>query len=299
MKISVQTGNVIDTFGIEEGFKMIHEAGFEAVDINLDHCLRGSEIRSGETSGFFDQSDEAILAACRPYKEAADKYGITFTQAHAPFPNRVPDAAMNDYVLKAVQKTIMMCNYFGCGNLVVHEGSLSFADRTADEWDYNINMYTQLIPYLKLYNVVCCLENLFCTYRGKVMQGPCANPIEACRYIDTLNEIAGERCFGFCLDVGHAMLVGQDVYSFIHALGDRLQCLHIHDNNGQTDQHMLPYMGLTDWDRFCRALKEIGYNHDLSFETFAATSSFDKELCPHVLRLAAATASLFRTRITG
>lgn len=299
MKISLQTGNVLDRFGIEEGFRLIKEAGFEAVDLNMDHCLWPAQISQGDCSGFYDQTDEEILEACRPYKEAAAKYGLTITQAHAPFPTRVHNEEMNAYVEKAVQKTIMMCGYLECPRLVVHEGFLPYADRTEDEFDYNIKMYTTFIPYLKKYNVICCLENLFTGNRGHVMAAACAAPDEAIRYLDTLNEIAGERLFGFCLDIGHALLCARDVQEFIIRLDHRLECLHIHDNNGIKDDHVLPYWGLTDWNRFCNGLRAIGYEKDLSFETFHATDLYPAELVPHVLKLSAATAGYFRTQILG
>lgn len=300
MKLSVQTAPILDLFGIDEGFRMIREAGFEAVDLNIDHCLSYSDIINGRCGGFFAQSDDQILEACRPYREAAEKYGVTFTQAHAPFPNRVPGAdATNEFVLRAVKKTVMCCGFFGCGNLVVHPAHNrdNHSISLQDEWDYNLAMYAALIPDLKRYGVTCCLENMFWSHRGKIMASACADSAEANRYIDTLNGIAGERLFGFCLDVGHALLVGRDVHDFILELGDRLQALHIHDNNGLTDEHLFPYMGLTDWNRFCMGLGEAGYRGDLSFETFNGIQTFDHALAPHLLKLLGATGQLFRERI--
>ena len=39
MDISVQTGDVVVDFGYELGAKMIRQAGFTAVDWNIDHAL--------------------------------------------------------------------------------------------------------------------------------------------------------------------------------------------------------------------------------------------------------------------
>jgi len=301
MLISVQTGSILDPFGIEEGFQMIADAGFDGVDINLDHCLPSRQIREGVCAGFFDQSDEAILAAIRPYREAAQKRGIRILQAHAPFPTYTTDRAMNDYVSHALKKTIMMCNFLGCKYLVVHPGFLPADARMTpdEEWALNIEMYSNLIPALKEYGVICCLENMFSGLRGKLMQAICSVPEEANHYIDLLNEIAGEELFGFCLDTGHAMLLGQDLYTVIHQLGSRIRILHVHDNNGLSDEHLFPYMGITDWDRFCRGLKEINYKNHLSFETFRGLDTFDAALTPELLKLLHATGELFVSRIEG
>jgi len=301
MLLSVQTAPILDNWGIDEGFRMIAEAGFGGVDWNVDHCLPGTQIRAHECGGFYDQTDEEILAFCKPYKDAAEKYGVRFVQAHAPFPNYVADEKTDEYVLEAVKKTIMMCGYVGCPNLVVHPGFLPYDQRLTpeQEWDFNIKMYSALIPSLKKYNVFCCLENMFSGHRGKVMQAICSDPYEAVRYIDALNEIAGERLFGFCLDVGHATLLGLDAGEFALQLGDRIQVLHVHDNNGVSDQHLFPYMGITNWDSFLSALKAINFTGPFSFETFNAIQTFDPALAPNLLSLLHATGKLFESRIEG
>ena len=297
MRISVQTAGITNRFGIDEGFRMIREAGFEAVDINLDLFLPYRQIVAGDVFGFFGQPDEDILAACAPYKAAAKANGIGFTQAHAPFPNRLRDEAVNAGVLNAVEKTIMMCGELGVPRLVVHPGFFAYPEIVDDEWEWNRRMYTALIPALREHGVVCCLENMFTMKGRKVLCGPCASPGEANRWIDALNDIAGERLFGFCLDVGHAQLVGRDIYPFVLELRKNLTCLHIHDNDGEGDEHVFPYTGMMDWERFCMALRDAGYRGDLSFETFRSMEIYPPELGQDALNLAGATARYLRSRV--
>lgn len=299
-KIGVQTAPVIDLLGPEEGFKMIHEAGFDCVDFNVDHWMTGSEIRKGEFSGFFDQDMDAILEAMRPYKEAAEKYGVGFGQAHAPFPSYVKENDfVNGKVLDALKKCVEICAYVGCPHLIVHPAFFDYDNRMDPdtEWDANIKLYTALIPVLKKCHVTCCLENMFTGRKGKIYEAICSDFNEAAAYIDELNDIAGEKCFAFCLDTGHALLLGHDIYTAIMQIGDRLETLHIHDNNGQSDQHIAPYMGILDWNRFIQGLRDVGYQGNLSFETFNACQVFDHELMPDVLRLIAATGRMFARRI--
>ncbi len=301
MMLCVQTAPILDTFGIDEGFRMIAEAGFGGVDFNIDHAWPGGKIRANDCSGFFDLSDDEMKEAMRPYKEAAEKYGVKFWQAHAPFPTFVPENSTNEYILHTLKKTIMLMGYLECPNLVVHPGFLGDMDKLpADaEWNYNVNMYSALIPDLKKYGVVCCLENMFSGYRGKVVEAICSDFDEANAYIDHLNAVAGEKLFGFCLDVGHATLLGKDIAKVIRTLGDRITVLHVHDNDGMRDEHLFPYMGVTNWDRFCAGMKEIGFDKPLSFETFNALATFDKALWPQMLKLLFATGELFAGRIAN
>ena len=122
---------------------------------------------------------------------------------------------------------------------------------------------------------------------------------EAARYIDELNAIAGEKLFGFCLDTGHLLLLSLDVYDCIVALGDRIVALHIHDNNGVDDEHVLPYTGVLNWSRFIKGLREISYKGTINFETCGAHRKFPKELLPSMLSLLADTGKYFDEKINA
>ncbi|MBQ2956871.1 MAG: sugar phosphate isomerase/epimerase [Clostridia bacterium] len=301
-KISVQTAPILNLFGADEGFKMIHEAGFDGVDFNIiDQALPGSKIARGELDSIYDKSDEEIIEYFRPYKEAAEKYGVSFCQAHAPFPSWIKDKPVtNEYMIKVFEKCLMVCSYIGCPYLIVHPFFPGYNDTLLPEveWELNIRQYSQLIPAIKKYGVKVCLENMFTANRRKVYAAICQDPEVTNRYIDTLNEMAGEKCFAFCLDTGHALLVGSDIYTVIRKLGNRIETLHIHDNDGWDDQHLAPYMGILDWDRFVKGMREIGYKNALSFETLNAINVFDTELAPHVLNLIGATGKMFARRIS-
>ncbi|MBR0462995.1 MAG: sugar phosphate isomerase/epimerase [Clostridia bacterium] len=302
MKIGVQTAPILDNLGIDEGFRLIHEAGFDCVDFNIDHCMTYREITTGEFSGFFDQSMDDILKATAPYKEAAEKYGVTFAQAHAPFPTYVKDKPQtNERVLDALKKCVEICAYVGCPHLIVHPAFCPYEDRLdpETEWDINIKMYSALIPVLKKCHVTCCLENMFTGHKGKIYEAICSDFNEAAAYIDELNDLAGEDCFGFCLDTGHALLLGHDIYTAIMQVGERIKALHIHDNDGRDDLHIAPYTGILDWNRFIAGMRDSGFRGVLSFETFNACNKVDQELYPEMLKLIAATGRMFSRRIEG
>ena len=298
MKIGVQTGGAEEILGVDKTYKLIKESGFDAVDVNLDHLLLGGQIRAGEHVPAFEGTDEEILEYFHPWKEAAEKYGLENYQAHAPFPGYVDKPEYDDYLLKALEKTIMGCAYIGCQRLVIHPFFLSY-DKQLDpqtEWDVNIQRYSALIPAAKKYGVKLLLENMFSSYRGKIYSAICSDISTACKYINTLNEIAGEKLFGFCLDTGHLLLLGLDVKKAMIQLGDRIEAFHVHDNDGILDQHLAPYMGKLDWNRFVEGLREIGYQNVLSFETFNIWNAFDHELCPSVMKLIAETGRMFARR---
>ncbi len=65
------------------------------------------------------------------------------------------------------------------------------------------------------------------------------------------------------------------------------------------DRHMAPYAGSILWDEFYEELRKIGYDEDLSFETFRQVdrSVIDPELAPTFSKRIADIGSFFRRKI--
>lgn len=292
--ISVQSGDWYDESNDEASMKRLADAGFNAIDFNLDHIFSPSDYRKGKEFPICDMSYEELEKHYAPLRAAAEKNGITIAQTHASFPIYYPDEdKVNEYIFTVLEKTIAINSFIGCGATVIHP--YTCADKELCR-RVNMDIYTRLIPTAKKYGVKICLENLFYCINGLVIGGECYEPNEACTYIDELNAIAGEEVFGFCLDVGHAHLVGQNIKRFVKTLGKRLTVLHIHDNNGVFDQHLMPYTQVsgwgdkcaTDWNGFIEGLRDIGYSGPISFETFKVTNLFPAALTDDVLKLISA-----------
>jgi sugar phosphate isomerase/epimerase len=278
-QISVQTMEILEHFGIDEGFKMIHDAGFDGVDFNF--VGREWNFKRFDMKSSFDQDDEALREAFRPYKEAAEKHNVRIIQMHAPAPGWSPfdSAEVEDYVIRAYEKVIMLCSYMNCSHLIVHPFFPEYHRSVSaeKEWETNIRLYSRLIPAAKKYDVTICLENMFTVFKGKIYSAICQEPEEVNRYIDTLNEMAGKKVFAFCLDTGHSLLVGKDILRVICALGHRIETLHIHDNDQWHDSHQIPFSMQMDFEAIVKALKEIGYSGYFTLEADQYLSAYDRE----------------------
>jgi sugar phosphate isomerase/epimerase len=304
MKISAQTKGALDIMGIEAGMKALADAGFEALDLTLDFPMKWDDLEAGKENEFY--RDENIYPYLDEIKSAAEKYGITFGQAHAPAPLYIKDAPKaSENIQNYVRKCIKLCEYVNCPRLVVHplfDGSARFPKFTKEEeYKINIEFYSSLIPLLKKHGVVCCLENMWIQdwKSKKAYAGACSDLGEVISYIDELNGIAGEKCFGFCLDTGHLLMLGQDHCYWIEKLGKRLESLHIHDNDGVNDDHTLPYLGCGNWDRFIHGLRKINYRGNISFEASPFNEAFPSELNCAALNMIGAVGKYFLGRITA
>lgn len=305
MKISVQSAGAADILGAEKGYELIRKAGFTAIDWNaLDQSLPSARIRGLQYEGnIYERPIEEIYAHFADEVAEIRKNGLTITQGHAPFPAYVAGhPEVLDYMIEVYKKVILLCDHCGCKNLVIHGVSMAPNDKdmTPDMvGKLNMKLYSSLIPTLLQCNVVVCLENLF-TWDGCACHAVCSDPQEAVAYIDELNAMAGREVFGFCLDTGHAALLGRDLRCIVPVLGKRIKCLHIHDNDGRVDRHLAPMTGKLNWNYFCDSLRAIGYDGDLNFETFAQAMKaydFGEEMILPWLQLIANIGLCFRDRI--
>jgi sugar phosphate isomerase/epimerase len=70
---------------------------------------------------------------------------------------------------------------------------------------------------------------------------------------------------GVCLDYGHAFLMG-DLVDAIETVSGHLVTTHVHDNEGKTDAHLVPFDGGIDWAAAMIATQKVGYDGTLLLE---------------------------------
>lgn len=304
-KIGIQSTGSIIQGDIEAGYRRIKEAGFDCVDFNFDEYLHCTMVQRGEINEVFNRPVEEVWKDFKIHAEAAADCGLTFEQMHAPFPVKQKGMdEVNAKMFRITENCMDICSRMGGRYLVVHPVTLAYEYSKKEEYDFNMEMYQGLIPAAKRYGIVICLENMFMDQNAHLTEGVCSDFVEAAAWIDELNGIAGEELFGFCFDIGHANILGKNLYQSVVALGDRLKILHVHDNDGVSDLHTMPYTfarswnpAATDWEGFLRGLREINYKGVINFETFRCMESFPRELHISVLRLLADMGKYFSGRI--
>ncbi|MBR7161247.1 MAG: sugar phosphate isomerase/epimerase [Clostridia bacterium] len=304
ISISLHRQNFEALGGIDAGFAALKEAGIEAIEYAfITPDINWEDMKAGKRSQYFEE--EYFWEHARELKGASLKYGIPIEQCHAPMPSFISGATEegNAIFREYMAQTIEFCGFCGTKTLIIHplfDGSYRFPKLTKeDEVMANFDFYTSLIPLLKRHGVVCCLENMFTQdwKTKKIYTACCSDMNEAVYYIDAFNRIAEEELFGFCLDIGHLLVLGLDGKNCMEQLGSRVKALHIHDNDGFDDQHLSPYHGLNDWERFLKGLIAIDYEGNLNFENPGSLKQVPPALLPSVLRYTADVGNYFRARI--
>lgn len=71
----------------------------------------------------------------------------------------------------------------------------------------------------------------------------------------------------FCFDIGHANAFTKNLYDDIwDKLFLKLQCVHLHDNDGKQDAHLLPGMGTINWGYWKEKLEKLIPMKHFTFE---------------------------------
>ncbi len=246
MRLSSNMFKIHDAFGARGVFDVFAKVGIEGIDFNNDFA----EYRTNEHSEQF----------YRDLSKYAEAKGIAVCQAHAPFPSSFTDEEKTAKRFDEIVLAMKNAAYLGAPMIVVHPCThLDFSIEGNPEilFEYNLNFYRRLIPYAEKFGIKIAIENID---RLSVT----STPERLNRLYDTLDN----PVFTVCFDVGHCLFEGVNPAEAIRKVGDRLVngCTHIHDNCGASDDHTLPYYGKADWESVMKALAEIGYAGDLSYE---------------------------------
>lgn len=271
MILSTQNTGLSAAYGHEGAIDVMKAAGYDAMDMSLFCMSNGDDIFNSD-----DYKKRAL--EIRAY---ADEKGIPFNQSHAPFifdwkhPN-----VYEEHVLPRTTRALEITALLGAKICIVHPISpLEYFGHEQELFQRNMSMYRALLPYAKEYDVKIALENMWQIERKRKIIGPnvCSHAQEFARYLDALDD----EHFVACLDLGHSGLVAQEAQDAIRILGhDRLKALHVHDNDYRNDMHTLPFLGQMDWEAIMKALADIRYDGEFTFEADAFLSRFPKDYKP-------------------
>lgn len=269
MLLSTQTDLFGKVYGDAAAIRMIKAAGFDAFDMsffemfgNKDYPMNGDNWRD----------------YVRSLRAVADECGIVCNQAHAPFASSTGDDADDKRRFDAIVRSMEAAAMLGAKVIVVHpKHHLPFTTCKDALFDMNVQFYRSLLPYCEQFGIKVACENMW-QYNhaaGRIIDSTCSRSEEFCAYIDAVDSpyLVG------CLDIGHAELTDEDLPHFIKMLGkERLQALHVHDNDLHGDDHTLPFTRKIDFSAVTAALADIGYAGDFTFEADNFLKQFPREL---------------------
>lgn len=229
-------------------------AGYRVLDINLcmamnpDSALRGPRWRE--------------------YVEHIGQYassrGVRFTQSHLPYYDVFSDSVTEqdrEMWEELIRRCIVASGMLGVRWAVTHPGTVYGAENNEHvQLERNLAYYARHTETANREGVGIALENDFGPQGGYAY---CASVRELRTLVDAFGD---PEHIGACYDFGHANLAGGNHRANLNLLGSRLKAVHVQDNHGERDEHLMPFYGSIDWKQAMAGLADIGYTGELTYE---------------------------------
>lgn len=241
MKLSMWSSYYID-LSPEEAILELEKNGYGYTELSDEHA-----------AVLLSRGDAKTVGA--EFKRFADSHNVSIPQGHLYLRVALCDKSQNS--IDVLKNWLDLFEAIGIKYAVLHCDSLkNTPDIGMDEIKArNKEALAELCKYLEGKDLTICLENL----RYKHIS--CEDLLY---YIDEL----GSEHLGICLDTGHLNFSkASSQEEFILKAGKHLKALHIADNEGERDQHLIPFgVGHVDMISVFSTLRKIGYDGLYNFE---------------------------------
>jgi len=231
------------------------------IPLLADTGFRHIELCCYRDTADFPWTDERAVAEL---KRVVDDCGVTVFSIHPPDRGNLAseDESRREEQIDVLRQSIDVAGSLGAASLSIHAGyGLPEEEARAIALERQNGALAELEAYAAPSPVALCLETL--------PERPSDMTNEA---LFALVRERSAAAYDIVLDTGHSHMAG-DLDGLAVQAGRRLRNLHLHDNNGQSDQHRLPGDGTTDWASFMRDLRKCGYEGPLMLEVGPAEES--------------------------
>jgi len=235
-------------YELADALRRIAAAGFDGVDFwgGRPHAYR-RDLSEAEIRGL-----RAVLAETH--------LGVaSFIPAQFRYPTSLcsPNDTIRNDSVTYIQDSIITAAGLGAPVVSVCPGHTLHGQGLADGWARLADSLNRICEVALRYGIRIALEPAD-RYETDLMQTT-GEGLRMCHEL-------GHANLGVLLDNGHAYAVGESCVQAVRSLGDRLFHVHVDDNNGQRDQHLIPGDGAFDFPPFIAALRSVGYDGYLCAE---------------------------------
>ena len=231
---------IVENVQIHIPFTMLYES-------YLDHFIENKF-----NPEIYFNSDALDTYAVDDFNNVADKlhqHQLKIT-LHSPFWDLSPgspDPAVRDITRHRFEQTAQLVSMFRPKTVVCHTGyDWKRYGSIKDAWlENSVKIWTWLSEKITAEGGDLMLENVYEHYPDDILI--------------LLEQLQNKR-IGFCLDVGHqAVFSRSPLKQWIDVLGDHLKQLHLHDNFGESDDHLALGNGNINFPELFLFLKRLSH----------------------------------------
>ena len=283
MLIAIDFEQPLYALGFKNAARAVKAAGFDAIDFSF---------KAKKGKAFLEC--EKWLQNAKGGRQVLDENDLVCHQTHAPVGFSVKNKISEDDAAFALLiRSFTFSQILGAKTVVVHPVT---DVSPVDFIPYNLRFFKSLEKYARAANVKIAVENVF-KFDAKYhrFEGVFERSDKLSSFLQKLRS----DVFVACVDTGHALLTGTAPEKFLSGMNAAtLGALHLHDNDGKDDLHLLPTRGVIAWESVLTALKKIGYRGDLTLEIMFFLERFTPEELPAALCLAGEVALSFREKLS-
>ena len=258
MNIALNTDFLTSRFSPEKYLRLTGEAGFT----HLHWCHQWN------TDFLYSTSEIAQI------KKWLKQYGLKLLDIHGSQGVEKLWYSTEEYQRKSgvalvLNRIIMLDELEGTGSIMMHIPAYRTANQSPEgrqlipaRVEALKRTLDELIPYLEKYRTKIAVENL---------------AEDSFEIIAELMKSYSPRHVGITLDTGHANIREAKGLDRMENHLDRLEALHLNDNDCSGDQHMPPFRGNLDWERIAGMIARSSYAataRPLSFELAMRNTPF-------------------------
>ncbi len=154
-----------------------------------------------------------------------------------------PERRDRETALDEIKRALELSDYVPLDYVVMHLGNPK-EKFTPLSFEY---AYAAIAQIRSFAGVEILLENI-------------PNEISTLERIEEFKRLSEVPEIGICYDTGHGHIQG------VNAAFENIRTTHVHDNNGEKDEHLWPFEGTLDWPALVERLVLANYKGPLMFE---------------------------------
>jgi sugar phosphate isomerase/epimerase len=264
--LSITSDYVKSTGNPEPYLRQIADAGFS----HIHWCHQWN------TDFIYSQSEIDQIATW------FSNYHLCLLDLHASHGHEKNWGSLHEYArlagVELIKNRIHMATFLGSDVIILHIPDIPGSDsQNLTAWLTAVRKsLDELAPFAQGRGIKIAIENM-------------AN--DNFERINQLFSYYGPEFLGLCYDAGHGNIgMGQGLVH-LDQVKHRLISVHLHDNDGSSDQHNLLFSGTVDWERLARVIAASSYSKCVSMEVSMFNSGIKDER--HFLERAFRTGETF------
>ncbi len=294
--------NIMDPKRPAQGMVDLKKAGFENILLYPSVRYPSKDDTPEDEKKIREYAPESILERYGVLVRECGKNGIGIPLMGVSHVYTEPDRPDNAGLLeKATIETMELCREAGCRKLIIYP----LYRNTGEEEEFNVNYcyYLRIAEKARKYGICLLLTNQLKVIGGHMVRGMFSEPGRVVEYIDRLNREMGSEVFGFCLDTAVCDICGNDMNTFVTALGDRIKAVMLSDSDKRGSGGIIPFtssqgdMMHADWLGLIRGLRTTSFNGEMVVNFNATRRAFPPLLKFEIIRLSRIIGEYFKWQV--